>query len=173
MLVRRLVLRDHVPPLIRLIVRPDQQDLVSSNAKTLAEAAYEAGSHVWGLWDGDVLVGLMAMIHPGEYPWQDYLARQPSDDATAAYLWRLMVGANFQGKGYGAAALAMAFDQTLTWGLSRLTAHVSDAPHSNLPFYERHGFRKTGERDGAEVVIAIDLPGAGSLPIAQSAFRKV
>ena len=162
MLVRKLVLRDHVMPLIKLSVRPDQQDLVSSNAKTLAQAAHEAGSYVWGLWDGDALVGLMAMIHPGEYPWRDYVSRQPTKDESAAYLWRLMVGADFQGKGYGTAALAMAFDQTRAWGLTRLTAHVSDAAHSNLPFYQRLGFRKTGEIEDDEVVIAVDLPGTTS-----------
>jgi diamine N-acetyltransferase len=135
---RRPVLREHVLPLIGLKVRPDQADLVSSNAKTLAEAAYETGSTVWGLWDQDVLVGLMAMIHPGEYPWDDYSFHQPGADRTAAYLWRLMVGAEFQGRGYGG-------------------AHVSDAPHSNLPFYERFGFRNTGVIEDGELVIVLDL----------------
>ena len=49
MLERRPVLRTHVLPVIGLVVRSDQLDLVSSNAKTLAEAAYETGSDVWGL----------------------------------------------------------------------------------------------------------------------------
>jgi diamine N-acetyltransferase len=154
---RRPVLREHVLPLIGLKVRPDQMDLVSSNAKTVAEAAYETGSHVWGLWDGEVLVGLMAMIHPGEYPWDDYSFHQPGADRTAAYLWRLMVGAEFQGRGYGGAALAEAVAQAREWGCTRLTAHVSDAPHSNLPFYERFGFRKTGVIEDGELVIVLDL----------------
>jgi diamine N-acetyltransferase len=157
MLVRRPVLRAHVRSLIRIKVRPDQDDLVSNNAKTLAQAAYEKGSYVWGLWDDDTLVGLMAMIHPGEYPWDEYGRPEPGDDATAAYLWRLLIGAEFQGKGYGSAALAEAFAQTRAWGCSRLTAHVSDTPHSNLGFYERFGFRKTGEVEDGEVVIAVDV----------------
>ncbi len=157
MLTRRPVLRDHVLPLIGLTVRADQADLVSSNAKTLAQAAYETGSYVWGLWDGDTLVGLMAMIHPGEYPWDSHTAPEPDADRTAAYLWRLMIGAEFQGNGYGAAALAEAFTQTRAWGCARLTAHVADETHSNLGFYERFGFRKTGKVEDGELVIAIDL----------------
>jgi diamine N-acetyltransferase len=156
MLVRRPVLREHVLPLIRIKVRPDQEDLVSGNAKTLAQAAYETGSYVWGLWDDKVLVGLMAMIHPGEYPWDDYSQQQPAD-RTAAYLWRLMIGAEYQGRGYGAMALAEAVAQTRAWGCSRLTAHVSNAPHSNLAFYERFGFRSTGMIEDGELVIALDL----------------
>lgn len=144
-------------PLVQLMVRPDQIDLVSSNAKTLAQAAYETGSYVWGLWDGETLIGLMAMIHPFEYPWDDYQFHEPGDNARCAYLWRLMIGAEFQGKGYGSAALAEAFAQTRAWGYVRLTAHVSDEPHSNLRFYQSHGFHSTGIIEGGELVIAIDL----------------
>lgn len=157
MLAGRPVLRDHVLPLIGMSVRPDQLDLVSSNAKTLAQAAYETGSHLWGLWDDETLVGLMAMIHPGEYPWDDYQFHEPGDNARCAYLWRLMIGASFQGKGYGSAALAMAFAQTQAWGYARLTAHVSDVLHSNLGFYQSHGFYSTGKIEDSELVIAKDL----------------
>jgi diamine N-acetyltransferase len=157
MMQRKPVLRAHVLPLIGLAVRPDQLDLVSSNAKTLAEAAYETGSCVWGLWDDATLVGLMAMINPGEHPWGDDPFVDPRDGTPAAYLWRLMVGAGFQGRGYGAAALDMAFRQSRAWGYSRLIAHVSDAPHSNLPFYQHRGFYSTGVIDDGELIIAVDL----------------
>jgi diamine N-acetyltransferase len=157
MLACRPVLRDHVLPLIELTVRPDQADLVSNNAKTLAQAAYETGSYVWGLWDGDTLVGLMAMIHPGEYPWDDRASFEPDADRDAAYLWRLMIGAEFQGKGYGGAALTQAIAQARAWGCPRLTAHVADEPHSNMGFYARYGFRNTGKIEDDEVVIVLDL----------------
>jgi diamine N-acetyltransferase len=158
MFIRRPVLRDHVLPLIGLSVRAGQAGFVSSNAKTLAQAAYEPGAYVWGLWDQAVPVGLMAMIHPGEARSADDPLRQQPDDPAAAYLWRLMIGADFQGKGYGAAALAEAFAQTRAWGYSRLTAHVADEPHSNLGFYERFGFQNTGVVEDDEVVIVAEVP---------------
>lgn len=157
MLVRRPVLRDHVRPLIEIRVRPDQQNLVSDNAKTLAQAAYEPGSYVWGLWDAETLVGLMAMIHPREYPWDTVTRPEPGNDTTAAYLWRLLIGAEFQGKGYGSAALADAFAQARAWGCALLTAHVSETPNSNLGFYESFGFRRTGEVEDGELVIAVEV----------------
>jgi diamine N-acetyltransferase len=153
MLERRAVLRAHVLPLIGLTVRPDQHDLVSNNAKTLAEAAYETGSSVWGLWVGDAPVGLIAMIHPAECPFTDYALADPRDGTPAAYLWRLMVAADQQGKGYGAAALQMAFETARTWGYDRIFAHVSHAPHSNLPFYQHYGFESTGVVEDDELVI--------------------
>jgi diamine N-acetyltransferase len=155
MLERRPVQRADVVPLIRLRVRPDQLDLVSPNANTLAQAAYETGSYVWGLWEGPDIVGLMAMIHPGEYPWDHYASPQPdTQDRKAAYLWRLMIGAAFQGNGHGRNALMLAMAQARDWGCQKLTAHVLDVPHSNLSFYEKHGFRPTGIVEDGEIVIA-------------------
>jgi diamine N-acetyltransferase len=84
-----------VLPLIRLSVDEGQGGLVAENAKTLAQAAYETGSSVWGLWVSEEPVGLMAMIDPRVYPWLD-----EGDDPSAAYLWRLMIDARHQGRGY-------------------------------------------------------------------------
>jgi diamine N-acetyltransferase len=157
MLQRKPVLREHVLPLIGLVVRPDQLDLVSNNAKTLAEAAYETGSYVWGLWDGELPVGLMAMIHPAECPFTDYPLVDPRTGTPAAYLWRLMIAADHQGKGHGAAALQMAFDTARSWGYDHIFAHVSHAPHSNLPFYQHHGFDSTGVIEDGELVIVAQI----------------
>jgi diamine N-acetyltransferase len=152
MLELRRVDRDTVRKLIALDVRPAQRDLVSPNAVTLAQAAYEAGSRVWGLWEGDVPVGLMAMVHPHEYPFHE-----DGDDREAAYLWRLMIDANHQGKGYGRAALDAAVAQTRAWGLPRIVATVADVPHSNISFYQRYGFRCTGRVIGDEVEITLNI----------------
>jgi diamine N-acetyltransferase len=144
-------------PLIGWVVRPDQRDLVSNNAKTLAEAAYETGSYVWGLWLDNTPVGLMSMIHPAECPFTDYTLADPRDGRPAAYLWRLMIAADRQGNGYGAAALQMARETAGSWGYDRLFAHVSHAPHSNLPFYQHHGFENTGVIEDGELVIIARL----------------
>ena len=64
-LERRRVEKDHLRALFRLKVAEDQAGLVAPNEITLAQAAYEPGGYVWGLWEGDIAVGLLAMIHPG------------------------------------------------------------------------------------------------------------
>ncbi len=152
MLERRVVLRDHIRLLIALKVRPDQPRLVTENAITLAEAPYETGSYVWGLWDGNIPVGLMAMVHPEQYPWH-----LDGDDRQAAYLWRLMIGAEFQGRGYGRGAIGFALEQAHDWGCPRLVASVTDEPHSNIGFYEKLGFRRTGRMPDGEVEIVTDV----------------
>jgi diamine N-acetyltransferase len=151
-LEKRAVTRDNLWDLIHLSVRTDQHDLVSSNMKTFAEAPFETGSRVWGLWDGATPVGLMAMVHPAEYLWHG-----PEDDREAAYLWRLMIAADQQGRGHGRTAIGMAVAVARDWGCPRLTAGVSDLAHSNLGFYERLGFRWTGRLEEGEKVISLSL----------------
>lgn len=151
MLERRTITRDSLDALLRLDVRDDQRGLVASNAVTLAEAPFEPGSQVWGLWDGDRAVGLMAMVHPDLYPYHE-----PGDDRQAAYLWRLMIDRDQQGRGHGRAAIAEALQQTRDWGLPRLACSVANVAHSNLGFYLRQGFRDTGRIVEDERVLTID-----------------
>jgi diamine N-acetyltransferase len=152
MLEKRVVLRDHVADLIALDVRPDQRDLVTANVKTLAEAPYEPGAQVWGLWVGETPVGLMAMVDPRVDP-----MLYPDDDPEAAYLWRLMIAADHQGRGYGHAAVALAVAVTRDWGLPRMSSGVADLDHANHGFYARLGFRPTGKVAWGDRLITLNL----------------
>ena len=149
--LREVVLAD-LRTYFRLKVAPEQQDLVSANEFTLALAAYEKGAHVWGLWDGGVAVGLMAMIHPHQSGDLD-----EGDDLDAAYVWRLMIGAEHQRKGYGKQALLAAIDQATEWNLPRICLSVADEPHSAMPFYEGVGFVKTGRVIEDEIELSRDV----------------
>ncbi len=136
----RGVTKEHLRALFNLKVRDDQQGLVAPNEITLAQAAHEGeGIYVWGLWDGGTLVGLMALIHPGEYDDLD-----EGDDPEAACVWRLVIGADHQGKGYGVAALEAASQQARAWGLPKIVLTVVDRADSAMAFYEKAGFRRTG-----------------------------
>jgi diamine N-acetyltransferase len=148
----RPVTRDSLQALIGLTVAEGQRDLVAPNVKTLAEAAYEPGAVVWGLWDGDVPVGLMAMVDP-----EGVRLHGPFVQAGAAYLWRLMIGADFQGRGYGAQALHLAIATARGWGAGHLVTGVNDVPRGNRGFYERHGFISTGLVEEDDLLLVLTL----------------
>ncbi|GKY86467.1 GNAT family N-acetyltransferase [Sinisalibacter aestuarii] len=153
MLERREITRETLSPLLRLKVRPDQDHLVAPNAMTIAQAAYEQpGAYVWGLWTGDAAVGLVAMIHPLEYR-----HLEPGDDPEGAYIWRLMIAAEHQGKGLGGAAIGECLAQARAWGLPRLATSVVDSSDSNIGFYERLGFRRTGAIVDGEIVLSREV----------------
>lgn len=147
MLERREITRKTLSPLLRLALRPDQAHLVAPNSVTVAQAAYEPGSYVWGLCEGDLAVGVLAMLHPHEYP-----HLEEGDGPDGAYISRLLIGAKHQGKGYGRAAIHLAEDQTRARGLPRLSLSVVDAADSNIGFYERLGSRRTGGFVDGEIV---------------------
>jgi diamine N-acetyltransferase len=148
----RPVTRETLWPLINLAVRDDQRDLVSSNMKTFAEAPYEPGAVVRGLWDGEVPVGLMAMIDP-----HGVGLHGPHLVPGAAYLWRLMVAADQQRKGYGGQALHFAIATARGWGASHLVTGVNDAPHGNRGFYESFGFVSSGVFAEDDLLLVLDL----------------
>ncbi len=152
----RPVTRDTLAQLIGLSVRGDQRDLVSANVKTVAEAAYEPGAMVWGLWDGTAPVGLLAMVDPA-----GVRLNGPFVQPGAAYLWRLMIAADQQGRGYGAQALRLAIATATLWDAPCLVVGVNDVPHGNRGFYERHGFRSTGVVEDEDLLLILDLAPQG------------
>ena len=148
---RRDVVRDHVKPLIQLKVADHQKAFVAPNEVTLAQHAYEKGAYVWGLWDDEVLVGLIAMIHPAESDDMDI-----GDDPGAAYIWRLMIGEIYQGRGYGEKAIAIARSIARDWGLPRISLSFCDERGGPGEFYHKQGFRLTGRIRGEETEMARD-----------------
>ena len=140
------VQRAHVGALIDLRIATGQEHFVASNAITLAQAAYEPETFVFGIWADQELVGLLAAIDCRNY---DEL--EDGDDPNSAFLWRLMIGAGFQRKGYGREALGCIRAWARDLGLLKLV--TSAVPENDgaialyegfgldaaLPFYERLG----------------------------------
>ncbi|MEM1431875.1 MAG: GNAT family N-acetyltransferase [Pseudomonadota bacterium] len=151
MTFRRPVERDHVRPLLKLKVKPDQQEQVASNAATLAQQAYEPNSYVWGLWDGDTPVGLLAMLDPAGHPDEE------QDKADAAYVWRLMIDSAHQGNGYGLRALGEVLAVAQEWGRSRVMLSAVERDGGAIAFYEKYGFDRTGRIVWGEVEMSVPV----------------
>ena len=147
----RTVTREHVNRLVRLDVRPDQGGRVAPNAVTLAQAAYERGAHVWGLWEDDTPVGLLAITDQAAADLDD------GDEPCCAYLWRLMIDAAHQGRGLGAAALRIAEARGRAWGKRHVVTSATDVENGAVPFYELHGYHRTGRIVDGEIELVRDL----------------
>ena len=153
MLEKRPITRDNLRALLMLKLRPDQENLVASNPVTIAQAAYEPNSVVFGLWDGEQAVGLFAMTDLPKHP--DGV--KTGDVPDAPVLWRLMISADNQGRGYGRAAMELVKQVAREWGYRKLASSVVDAPNSNMGFYEAMGFSQTGGTVDGELVIVTDI----------------
>ncbi|MDD9961356.1 MAG: GNAT family N-acetyltransferase [Gammaproteobacteria bacterium] len=140
----REVTQQTVDAVLKLRVTKDQDRFVASNAVSIAQAHFSP--HAWfrAIYAGETPVGfLMLSIQPeqGEY-----------------FLWRFMVDAQHQGRGYGRRALEL------------LVKHVKGLPHareltlSHVPgagspegFYRKLGFAHTGAEKGGELMMRLAL----------------
>jgi diamine N-acetyltransferase len=152
MISLRPVVRSDLHDLFHLSVSPHQSDYVAPNVVTLAEFAYIPGGYVFAVRGDEVIIGLMGMIDFREH---DGLGE--GDYPNAAFLMRMMIGAEHQGKGYGKAAMNLAFD----WARARLNSafQTSAVPGNDaaLQFYEALGLVRTGRIVEDEIELSIKL----------------
>ena len=134
------VTQENLAAVCALQVAPEQRELVTSNVMTMAESQFEAGALVRALWLNDHPVGLLAMLNPSRYPTdQDIIIRRDT-----AFVWRLMVGLEYQGQGFGMQALTEAKRIAITWGYNAMSLTVGGKTHSAIPMYEKFGLSRTG-----------------------------
>jgi diamine N-acetyltransferase len=156
MLEAREVTYETVGPLLRLKVSPRQENFVASNAKTIAQAAYEPFSWLRGLWLGDTPVGLIAMIDMlPEHP-----EVVPEDPPNAIFLWRLMIATDQQRKGFGREAMQIAFAEARARGRETFCTSVVPEADGPMPFYVKCGLEPTDRFDDGERVLQGPVPPA-------------
>ena len=136
------ITEDNVGDVFDLKVEPGQEEFVSTNAWSLAQA-YAERDIAWPraiVADGEVVGFLMLEIDPDE------------EDGRPFWLWRLMIGEGLQRRGYGTAALELAIEEVRRRGGTEIYTSWVEHPDGPGPFYLRHGFEPTGEIDDREVV---------------------
>jgi len=128
----------------RLEVKEEQREFVAPNVFSIAQAYFEP--HAWfrGVYAGDTPVGF-AMLY--ENP-----------DGAEYFLWRFMIDAQQQRKGYGRAALGLVVEHVR--GLpnaTELRLSYVDGDAGPRDFYRAHGFAETGDLEEGEIVMSLPL----------------
>lgn len=150
----------NIREILALQVAEHQRCFVATNQKSINDAytVMAVGGHVWpfGIYDGDTPVGFLMLSHGVDPDWTD----APAIAHGTYFLWRFMIDQRYQGRGYGKQALGLALDfiKTCPRGRSKLwwTAwHPENAVAAKL--YRSFGFRETGEKDGKEIIAALEL----------------
>jgi diamine N-acetyltransferase len=135
-----------------LRVLPEQENFVDGVSRSLAEAAGKEHARPWcrGIYAGDVPVGFV-MLADGVPPDDDEIPWR-------YYLWRFLIDARFQGRGYGRAAL----DRVVSYLRTKpdadlLVTSVVPGAGSPLDFYLGYGFRATGQMFDREQVLELPV----------------
>jgi diamine N-acetyltransferase len=140
----REVTRENLHEVLALEVAPEQRSYVATNAKSIAEAHFEPRAWFRAVYAGDEAVGFV-MAAP-DYPAEG-----------SFYIWRFMIDARFQGRGYGARALQLLLDEARSRGAAEVTLSVQPGEHSAHGFYEAVGFERTGEVTYGQDVMRLRL----------------
>jgi diamine N-acetyltransferase len=147
----REVTADSVRRVCALEVAADQKDLVAPNAISIAQAYFEPAAWFRAIHAGDAPVGFAMLYDPTR-------TKTPEDGPDVCYLWRFMIDAAHQRRGYGLAALRLVIEHVRTLqGVTRLRTSYVPSPGNASPLYERAGFRPTGAVDDGEVVLELIL----------------
>ena len=139
---------DTMKPCFDLKVASDQTRYIASNEdswKTAKENENVARPFVI-CCDGSI-VGFTMFAFDEEY----------SDPNDRYWLWRFMIDEASQGKGYGTAALRAIIRYFKDHGANHIRLSTKDTNTAALSLYRKAGFRETGERNGEELVLQLDL----------------
>jgi len=140
----RPVTRENFAAVTELTVAPGQAEFVASNLYSLAEAYVESTWTPLAIHAGDQLVGF---------------AMFGRDDETGRWwIMRYMIDADYQGRGYGTAALPGLIDLIVErHGCSELFLGYEPSNEVASRLYARMGFAPTGEMTGGEIVARLDI----------------
>jgi diamine N-acetyltransferase len=161
--VTRVVLRDIATAADREAVlglrrKPGQERYLGSMASHFEDAIEDAQAcpRMWSVHDADVgtLVGF-AMISDNI----PQAVLDADEDIVGPYfLWRLLIDAEFQGRGYGRATIDAVADYVRSRpGGDILYTSCEAGDGSPQPFYLQYGFTKTDRVADAEDVLRLDL----------------
>ena len=131
-------------PILELKVAPEQEQFVANNAVSIAQAHFSDRAWFRAIYADDTPVGFV-MLHD-------------DPDKPEYFLWRLMVVAEHQGKGFGRRAVERLLDYVRTRpGAKELLVSYVPGDGCPEPFYRTLGFEPTGQIDGGEVVMRLPL----------------
>jgi uncharacterized protein len=146
----REINEENLSPVLRLseTLSDDHRRMVATNAVSVAQALFS--KHAWyrAIYSGEDPVGFI-MVYIG-----------PDDDEPEkeiCFLWRLMVGADYQGKGYGRRALEQVIEMVRERGARELLVSCGEGEGSPEGFYYRLGFRRNGKYYGEELGMSYSL----------------
>jgi diamine N-acetyltransferase len=142
----RDITRDNWRECVRLKVAEDQLKFVATNAVSLAQSKYEPESVPLGAYDGDTMVGFV-MYHPEDY-----------EVSKLWFIERLMVGLQYQGKGYGRATMeALLAQLKAVPGYAAILISFVPENTAAQKLYSSLGFVDTGEIEEGELVYRLGL----------------
>nr|MDJ0571728.1 GNAT family N-acetyltransferase [Pleurocapsa sp. MO_192.B19] len=140
----REITADSVRTICQLSVRDEQQKFVASNAMSIAQAYFSKYAWFRAIYADTTPIGFVML--------------EDKPEKAEYYLWRFMIDARYQGMGFGYRALLLLIDRVKTRpNATELLTSVVQGEGSPQGFYEKLGFKLTGEYEEEEAIMRLIL----------------
>lgn len=140
----RKITAQTVRAICNLSVSDGQKHFVAPNAVSIAQAYFCRNAWFRAVYVGDTPVGFVMLYE--------------SPKRRIYYLWRFMIDAKYQHKGYGRKTLNLIIERVRKKPRAKaLTLSVARAEGSADAFYKKFGFDFTGKVEGGEHVMKLIL----------------
>jgi diamine N-acetyltransferase len=140
----RKVTADTVRAICSLETTEEQKRFVAPNAISISQAYFEPAASFRAIYAGETPVG--------------FLMWRCRDEPDACFLWRFMIDARYQGRGYGRAALSLLADSLRAQRINQLLLSYVPGAQGPHEFYLSFGFEDTGEAAAnGEQIMALRL----------------
>ena len=144
----RQITKDNMQQCFGLKVADDQAQYIASNEDSWNTAQENKDvARPFAIYCDDDMVGFTMFAFDENY-------EDPDD---RYWLWRFMIDEGQQGKGYGTAALQVIIQYFRDHGANNIRLSTKDTNLNALTMYRKAGFRDTGELNGEEIVLQLDL----------------
>ncbi|MHA2028051.1 MAG: GNAT family N-acetyltransferase [Candidatus Kariarchaeaceae archaeon] len=125
---------------IKLKVKEEQENFVASNAVSIAQSKFDTYLDCHGIYNEDKMVGFAAT------------GKNPDDGEI--WIARHMIGAQFQGQGYGKFGLQELIETLKTkWDCENIFLTVEPENTGARALYEKSGFQDTGRIMGQKGLV--------------------
>lgn len=143
MVVLKEIDLENFDSVLALNVREDQRELVASNVESIAQAYVQPGCIPLAIYAENTLVGfMMYCVDPDDGEW---------------WLYRFMIDARYQGKGYGRAALSQVLERVRAdESRRRIFLGVEPCGVASQALYRSLGFRFDGRVCGKEHIMVLE-----------------
>ncbi len=139
---------DNKEQCFKLKVAENQMQYIASNEASFRSAKENLKiARPFVIYCDDELVGFTMFAFDEEY-------EKPDD---RYWLWRFMIDEQQQGKGFGTAALREIIKYFKDNGANNIRLSTKESNIKALSLYKKAGFYETGEYNGEEIVLQLDL----------------
>ncbi|MGD1922532.1 MAG: GNAT family N-acetyltransferase [Pleurocapsa sp.] len=140
----REITSDSVHTICHLSVSDEQQKFVAPNAFSIAQAYFSESAWFRAIYADTTPIGFVML--------------EDKPEEAEYYLWRFMIDARYQDMGFGRRALLLIIDRVKTRpNATELLTSVVQGSGSPQGFYEKLGFKLTGEYEEEEAIMRLIL----------------